>query len=129
MLAIIKHDDLHETPWRDRYRLWNITGRTEGISSALSYGQVEPGAGAPLHYHETDELIVILDGALNAQVGDETHSVGPSHTILIPPLVPHKFTAIGPSDARILTFFPTHKPFESTTYIEGNPPDAFTKEM
>ena len=127
MVAIVNHNDLPEIPWRESYRVWDITGSTVGISSNLSYGRVAPGAGAPLHHHDFDELIVVLAGVLETQVGDQTHRVGANHTIVIPPQVPHKFFCVGPTDAQLLTFFPTARPFESTTYIEGEPPAAHKK--
>ena len=92
------------------------------VSSTRAYSQVSPGAGAPLHYHESDELIVVLEGALEARLGDETQHVGPNHTIVVPPRVPHAFSSVGAGDAHVLAFFPVPDPFAHTTYLEGTPP-------
>ena len=122
MISIIDHRAVPETPWRPNYRMWHIAGPDQGVSSTLSYSQVSPGAGAPLHYHEADELIVVLEGALEARLGDETQRVGPNHTIVLPPRVPHAFSSVGSSDAHVLAFFPVPDPFAHTTYLEGRPP-------
>ena len=87
----------------------------------MAYSVIGVGAGAPLHTHEADELIVVLEGVLEVRINDEIHQVGPDHTIVVPPNVPHGFTIVGDSDARILGFFPIQDPFHHTHYLEGGP--------
>ena len=124
-MPVIDHNDLPETPWRPNYRKWDITREGDGTtSSSLSYSVVGVGAGAPLHTHEADELIVILEGTLEAQLGDDVVTVGADHTVVIPPNVPHGFKSVGPGDARIIAFFPIQDPFNHTHYLEGAPPEA-----
>ena len=124
-MPIVDHSKLPETPWRPNYRKWDITRPGDGTtSSALSFAVAAPGTGAPLHTHEADELIVVLKGTLEARLGDEVREVGPDHTLVIPPNVPHGFTIVGPGDAQILAFFPIADPFDHTTYLEGEPPAA-----
>ena len=124
-MPIVDHSKAPEVPWRPNYRKWDITRPGDGTtSSSLSYSQVAVGAGAPLHTHEADELIVVLHGRLEARLEDEVQRVEADHTLVIPPGVPHGFTSVGPGDARILTFFPIPDPFDRTTYLEGDPPEA-----
>ena len=62
-MPIVRHDTLPETPWRPNYRKWDVTVPGDGTtSSSLSISLADPGTGAPLHTHEDDELIVLLDG-------------------------------------------------------------------
>lgn len=121
-MPIVDHKAVPETPWRPNYRKWDLAGPNEGISSNLSYSVAAPGTGAPLHYHEDDELIVVLEGTLEVRLGDEVHRVGPDHTVVVPPGVPHGFTCLGPGETRMLAFFPVPHPFDRTTYLEGSPP-------
>ena len=121
-MPIVDHNAVPEVPWRPNYRKWDLAGAADGVSSGLSYSIAGPGTGAPLHYHEDDELIVVLEGTLEVRLGDETHTVGPDHTLVIPPETPHGFACVGPSDAKLLTFFPVPDPFDRTTYLEGTPP-------
>jgi quercetin dioxygenase-like cupin family protein len=124
-MPIIDHKGMPETPWRPNYHKWDITRPGDGTtSSSLSYSEVGIGAGAPLHAHESDELIVVLEGTLEARIGDEVSTVGAEHTIVVPPDVPHAFKSVGPGPARILGFFPMKDPFAHTRYLEGTPPDA-----
>lgn len=120
-MPIIDHSDLPETPWRPNYRKWEIAGPKDGISSSLSHAVLGGGAGAPLHFHEDDELIVVLEGVLEVRIGDEVHQVPADHTVVVPPGVPHGFTCVGPDRARIMGFFPVPNPFDRTTYLEGVP--------
>ena len=124
-MPIVDHGAIPETPWRPNYRKWDITRPGDGTtSSAMSYSVVGVGAGAPLHTHEADELIVILEGTVEARLGDEVGNVGADHTLVIPPNTPHGFTSVGPGDARIMAFFPISDPFDHTTFLEGEPPAA-----
>lgn len=122
-MPIVDHNALPETPWRPNYRKWDVTHPDDGTtSSSMSISEVGVGAGAPLHTHEADELIVVLSGNLKVRVGDETINVGREHTIVVPPNVPHGFTCVGPDAARIIAFFPVQNPFQHTTFLEGEPP-------
>ena len=82
------------------------------------------GGRRSLHYHEEDEAIVVLEGTLEVRLGDQVHRVGADHTLLVPPGAPHGFTSVGSVPARVLGFFPSADPFERTTFLEGQPPEA-----
>lgn len=122
-MPIVDHAALCETQWRPNYRKWDISAQDDGTTSSnLSISVAGPGAGAPLHKHESDEIIVILDGELDVRLGDDVVTVGRDHTLIIPPNVPHGFSVAGEKEARILTFFPISDPFDHTTFLEGGPP-------
>ena len=121
-MPIIDHRSVPEVPWRPNYRKWDIVGPETGMSTNLSYSIAQVGTGAPLHVHEDDELIVILKGELEVRLGNETHVVGPEHTLAIPPNVEHSFTVVGSGEAELLVFFPVSNPFDRTTYLEGSAP-------
>ena len=124
-MPIVDHGKVPEVPWRPDYRKWDITSPKDGTTSSnLSYSDVGVGAGAPLHTHEADELIVILGEGWEVRLGDEVHQVGADHTMVVPPGMPHGFISVGPDAARILTFFPIPDPFDHTAYLEGGPPEA-----
>ena len=78
-MPIIDHNNAPETPWRPNYRKWDITREGDGTTStSMALSAVGTGAGAPLHTHEADELIVILKGSLEVNIDGEVHQVWPT---------------------------------------------------
>jgi quercetin dioxygenase-like cupin family protein len=123
-MPIIDHHQAPEVPWRPGYRKWDIAGHEQGVTSTFSINTAEPGAGAPLHTHTIDELIVIMEGALEVRIDGETQVVGKDHTIVIPPGAEHGFKVAGQQTAELLVFFPALDPYspEHTHYLEGSRP-------
>ena len=124
-MPIVDHANAVEIPWRPGYRRFTLAGKDEGVACSASLSVIEPGAGAPTHFHNTaDEVIVVLDGMLEMWIGDERHLVGPNHTVALPAGVPHGFVAVGPGPARILAFLPQSGEAVATTYLDGGPPQS-----
>ena len=123
-MAIVDHSQAPEVPWRPGYRKWDIAGQNQGVTSTLGLDRGEPGAGAPLHTHTVDELMVIIEGTLEVRVGDDTIVVEKDHTLVIPPGLAHGFKVVGDHPAQLLVFFPTLDPYseEHTHYLEGSRP-------
>ena len=124
-MPIVNHNKAPETPWRPKYRKFDIAGHEQGVTSTLSINLVEAGAGAPLHTHTMDELIVILEGSLEVQINGDSQTVGPDHTLVVPPGAEHGFRATA-EGAKLLVFFPVLDPYEEghTHYLEGSRPTA-----
>ena len=76
-----------------------------------------------------DELIVVLEGTLQVSLDGQTHTVGPDHTVVIPPGAAHGFTVTGHDEAHLLVFFPALDPYsaEHTHYIEGARPESVSE--
>ena len=124
-MPIVDHANAIEIPWRPGYRRFTLAGRDEGVACSASLSVIEPGAGAPTHFHNTaDEIIVVLEGTLEMWIGDERRRVGPNHTVALPAGVPHGFVAVGPGPARILAFLPQSGEAAATTYLDGGPPQG-----
>jgi quercetin dioxygenase-like cupin family protein len=123
-MPIVDHYQAPEVPWRPGYRKWDIAGREQNITSTFSINAAEPGAGAPLHTHAMDELIVIMEGTLEVRIDGETQVAGKEHTIVIPPGAEHGFTVVGDWTTQLLVFFPTLDPYspQHTHYLEGRRP-------
>ena len=125
-MPIIDHTHVPEVPWRPGYRKWDVTLAEHGVSSSLSLNTAEPGTGAPLHTHEIDELIMIMEGVLEVRINGEIHTVEKDHTVVIPPGAEHGFTVVGDRNAALIVFFPHMNPYgpENTTYLEGSRPPS-----
>src|SRR5258708_16646459 len=122
-MAIVENQRAAEIPWRPGYRRFTLAGPEQGIACSASLSVIEPGAGAPTHFHNTaDEVIIVLDGALEMWIGDQRPAVAADHTVSLPAGAPHGFVALGPGPARILAFLPQSGEAVSSTYVEGRPP-------
>lgn len=127
-MAIVDHEHAAEVPWRPGYRRFTLAGPEQGVSCSASLSVIEPGAGAPTHFHDAaDEVITVLDGTLEMWIGDERLLVGANHTVALPAGVPHGFVAAGPGPARILAFLPQAGEAVATTYLDGGPPLGATR--
>lgn len=70
-----------------------------------------PGAAIPLHIHPThEEAIVIVEGQIEATLGDAVQRISGGHTVLAPTGVQHMLRNVGTTPARILAIFPTTEP-------------------
>ena len=80
-------------------------------TDSLTLGELTmaPGSNAPTHIHSTEEGMVILEGELEAVLGDEVVKVSAGHILLAPAGVRHGFTNRSESPARVATAFPTKK--------------------
>ena len=126
-MSIVDHQNAEEIPWRPNYRVWSVAGMDQGVDCTLHYSTVEPGAGAPLHIHEVDELITVLEGQVEGRIGEDKATVLANQTMVIPKGVAHGFTASGEGTAVTLAFFPVSDGMQNTTYVEGEPPEAYRK--
>lgn len=62
-----------------------------------------PGVGVPPHVHQhEDEIIYILEGEFEFQIGDQTHQVEAGALVHFVRHVPHAFRNIGSKAARTL---------------------------
>lgn len=118
-MSIIDHESAAEEIRRPGYRRRRLSGYEDGFHLTFDYHIVEPGAGAPPHHHDIDELIVVLEGEVEATLGNETHKALPMQTIAIPRDAHHGFTVVGAKPAKLLVFFPAADAFteKHTTYL------------
>ena len=73
---------------------------------------IAPGAAIPLHFHDCEESVIVLEGNAVAVIDGEETSVGPGDTSWIPPLLPHFFR--NPSATDTLRIFWTYASVTAT---------------
>ncbi|MBI2835506.1 MAG: cupin domain-containing protein [Acidobacteria bacterium] len=61
-----------------------------------------PGQGIPLHSHNTDECIVILEGSAVCEVEGTRHTLEPFDAAFVPAGLAHRFVNTGDGRLRIL---------------------------
>jgi quercetin dioxygenase-like cupin family protein len=63
------------------------------------------GAKVPLHSHNCDEQVTILEGEAEAEVDGQRHRLHPFDTTLVPADKPHRFVNVGTSHLTILWIY------------------------
>ena len=64
-----------------------------GSGLMVSFARYEPGAEAPLHAHEEEQVFVVVDGEFDVTLGEETRRMGVGEAAVIPAWVPHRVRA------------------------------------
>ena len=63
------------------------------------------GAQVPLHSHNCDEQVTVLEGEAEAEVDGQRHLLRPFDTTLVPANRPHRFINVGASHLTILWIY------------------------
>jgi len=111
-----------------------LDARTGTAALALWQEEHEAGFCVPLHLHDCEEIISVLDGEIEARIGAESFPVGPGQSFLIPAGTPHGFRVTGDRPVRLLALFASAEPkifredgTESTPPWEGGGPGHLGK--
>lgn len=103
--------ELHEGWWEsdpDRLRArfaFPLFWATGNASTSVLYVELEPGCGGGRHTDTPEEILLILEGEVEVEVGDERAVLARDGLVVIPSMVPHSFRNIGRATARIVGFF------------------------
>jgi len=79
-------------------------GRVDSL--AIIREAIAVGDRIPLHTHDVDEAITILDGIADARLGDESRRIGRDAVLFIPAGTPHGTANAGTTPVEILAVFP-----------------------
>ena len=88
-------------------RLELVSGELGALSLTVADATLAPGAEVATHTHPTEEAMVIVEGELQAVLGDEIVTVRSGQTVLAPPGVKHGFANRSRSPGRIMAIHPT----------------------
>ncbi len=69
-------------------------GTVTGAVIEVGRYRMAKGTGADPHKHPNEQIIYLLEGKLQARVGDEERTVGPGEVIHVPPNVVHEVRAL-----------------------------------
>ncbi len=78
---------------------------TGNASTAVLCVELDPGKSGPRHIDMPEEILLIEQGEVEVQVGDERAVLGPGELVLVPAMVPHAVRNVGNERARIVGFF------------------------
>ena len=63
-------------------------GSTSLLNGITEFG---PGASIPLHTHNCEESVMVIDGEAIVEIDGVRHAMGPTDTTFVPADVPHRF--------------------------------------
>lgn len=106
LLAMVGDPDDHRPASRWGLMVDPGDGRGRVDTLAIITEEIAPGDAIPLHTHDVDEAITILDGIADTRLGGESRRVGPGTVIFIPAGVPHGTANAGAEPLRIHAAFP-----------------------
>ena len=66
---------------------------------------IEPGGETPVHYHDCEEVVVILRGTGWASIEETKSEFGPDSTIVIPPGLVHQIANSGTDEIFLIAAF------------------------
>ena len=73
--------------------------------SAVVYFEVKPGDRLPLHTDSAEEILYIVAGEAEAEVGDERGRLAAGDLAVIPAMVPHGLVNVGTETVKVVGFF------------------------
>ena len=122
-------------PDRMRVRVAFPINRWAGSrDSAVVYFEVKPGDRLARHTDSAEEILYIVAGEAEAEVGDERGRVGAGDLAVIPAMVPHGLVNVGRETVKVVGFFSEAEvistfsepvqPFGMAVMNQGAPPPA-----
>ena len=107
-MPILRRDDAQVNEGYPGVPRATLVGAEHG-SHSLWVGHLEigPGASVTTHIHpDTEEAMVIVEGELQAVLGDDVVTLGPGDTVLAPAGIKHGFVNRSSEKAALLAVFP-----------------------
>ena len=99
-----------------------VAGRAQGLARLSVWQQsMDPGCATPPHQHDCEEVVLVLEGGGEVQIGEQRFSFGPDTTLVLPPNVPHQIFNTGSVPLKTIaafsatpvgTFLPHGEPLE-----------------
>jgi quercetin dioxygenase-like cupin family protein len=100
--------------------------------SAVVYFEIKPGDRLPRHTDSAEEVLCMIAGEAEAEVGDERGRLATGDLAVIPAMVPHSVVNIGNETVKVMGFFSKSEvistfkepvqPFGAAVLNQGAPP-------
>lgn len=111
----IQTQDLELTHWQstdDQTRHidadWPVYHGKGAASTAVVYFELAPGKRLGTHTDSAEELLVVLEGEIEAVVGDERRRLRAGGMALVPAMAPHDVICSGHAPAKVAGVFPSN---------------------
>lgn len=122
MAVIISNRETHVETIGGRTRQWLAHQHLGTQNTALLENYILPGERVPAHSHETEELLVCLEGAGHIVLQGEVYPFSAGSTAIIPAGGVHQVQNGSTGTMRLLGFFPTAAP--TATWVANQETDG-----
>ena len=78
---------------------------TGSRDSAVVYFEIEPGDRLARHTDSAEEVLYIVSGEAEAEIGDERGRIAAGDLAVIPAMVPHGLVNVGDQTVKVVGFF------------------------
>jgi len=83
-----------------------LASHNDGLKGTEVWMQtIEPGGETPIHYHDCEEVVVVIQGSGQLTIGEETTEFSSNHTLIIAPEVVHQLINSGNEEILLLATF------------------------
>lgn len=89
---------------------WVIDQELGAPNFAMRVLEIQPGGHTPLHAHDWEHEVFILEGRGRVRGGEDEHAFGPGDVIFIPVAERHQFVNDGQEAVRLICCVPNQKP-------------------
>lgn len=126
---------LDSDPEHERLRAtFPINKWTGSRDSAVVYFEIEPGNRLAHHTDSAEEILYVVAGDAEAEVGDERGRLAAGDLAVIPAMVPHGLANVGDETVKVVGFFSESEiistfdepmqPIGAAVLNQGAPPPA-----
>src|ERR687895_2966522 len=74
-------------------------------STSVVYFEIEPGHRLGTHTDSAEEILLILEGEAEVNLGDEEGRLSAGEMALVPAMMPHSLRNVGEETVRVAGFF------------------------
>ena len=103
---------------REGYYWSDIFDHTNSKETFVSVHIIKTNSGAPLHIHDNEEIIFVINGTIEVNIEKEIINVKEGQIVLIPQKTKHSLKNENEEDAKIAIIFATNNPFSKTQYLK-----------
>jgi mannose-6-phosphate isomerase-like protein (cupin superfamily) len=83
-----------------------LAGAAQGLSRLSLWRQsMAPGSATPAHRHDCEEVVLVLEGSGEVEIGGTRIAFGPDTTLVLPPDLPHQIFNTGPVPLKTIAAF------------------------
>lgn len=105
--SLHRRDDIEPVAADFGQLCWHVNGDlAPGTGMTMGEVTIDVGHKNPLHRHDNcEELLYLIEGALEHRIGDDTFVLGPGDVIRVPVGMPHDGRNIGDGPARMVVAY------------------------